>query len=117
MSKGDQFGYSPDIGKFVTRGDKTYSEHGHVFKEGDGGFFRSMPRDADSHENYADWTDEHRASVLTRSVVIPSVARMVANARNGLAPSLSRVDILALAASAKDPAERRRYRKMLKEKA
>lgn len=64
MSKGDQFGYSPDIGKFVTRGDKTYSEHGYIIRKGDGDFFRSMPRDADSHENYADWTDERRAAVL-----------------------------------------------------
>lgn len=51
---------------------------------------------------------------IVRRLVMPTMARMVANARDGLSPSLSRVDILALAASAKDPAERRRYRKMLK---
>ena len=42
---------------------------------------------------------------IVRSVVMPTVARM-----------MSRVDILALAASAKNPTERRRYRQMLKER-
>jgi hypothetical protein len=60
---GDVFGYSPDIGMFVTRGDKTYSEHGAVYESG--GMFRSLPHAVDSHENYADWTEEQRAAKLT----------------------------------------------------
>lgn len=50
---------------------------------------------------------------IIRTVIIPlSVARMLADTT----PSLSRADILALAAAAKDPGERRRYRKMLERK-
>jgi hypothetical protein len=56
---GDTFGYSPDIGKFVTREGKMYSENGVVYESG--GMFRSMPREADSHENYADWTEKQRS--------------------------------------------------------
>lgn len=63
---GDEFGYSPDIGKFVIRGDKIYSEYGCVYERG--GMFRSMPRGADSHENYADWTEQQRAAKLDEAL-------------------------------------------------
>jgi hypothetical protein len=59
---GDEFGYSPDIGKFVTRGGKIYAETGAVYESDS--MFRSMPCTADSHENYADWTKEQRAAQL-----------------------------------------------------
>lgn len=65
--KGDVFGYSPDIGKFVTRDGKTYSEYGHVYAEGPDRVFRSLPRPFGSHENYADWTDEQRAARLAKN--------------------------------------------------
>jgi hypothetical protein len=58
--KGDEFGYSPDIGKFVVRDGKTYSENGVIY--GPDSIFRSVSYDVDSHENYADWTHEQRAA-------------------------------------------------------
>ena len=62
---GDEFGYSPDIGHFVTRNGKTYTEHGYVF--GTDLIFRAMPSGS-SGENYADWTDEQRAVKVAERV-------------------------------------------------
>lgn len=65
--KDDVFGYSPDIGRYVTRDGKTYSQWGHVY--GPDALFRSsMPYGADAHENYADRTDEQRAARLAKNV-------------------------------------------------
>ena len=62
---GDAFGYSPDIGNFVTRDGKTYTEHGYVYARGS--VFRTMPTGT-HHENYADWTDEQRAAKVAEYV-------------------------------------------------
>lgn len=62
ITENDEFGYSPDIGKFVVRGGKTYTEYGHVHEPKSGMAWRSMSWPADSFENYADWTDERRAA-------------------------------------------------------
>jgi hypothetical protein len=57
----DRFGWSPDIGRFVVRDGLTYTEYGTIlepgtlYREGFGAY---------EHENYADWTEEHRAEVL-----------------------------------------------------
>lgn len=67
MAKGDVFGFSPDIGKFVERDGKTYSEWGHVY--GSDACFRSLPYGSDAHENYADWTDEQRSERLAKNVL------------------------------------------------
>lgn len=67
---------------------------------------RRLQRQRKKHGVQPKW-----AAPIVRSFLMPTVARKVAYA----SCSLSHVDILALAASAKDPSERRRYRKMLKE--
>lgn len=60
----DAFGYSPDVGSFVIRDDKMYTEHGRVYEAHERTMIRSMPLTAGSHENYADWPAEKRAQVL-----------------------------------------------------
>lgn len=59
--KGDTFGWSPDIGSYVERGDHVYTVHGHVYPAG--GMWRSSLSPSAETENYADWTDEKRAAV------------------------------------------------------
>jgi hypothetical protein len=58
----DRFGWSLDIGRFVVRDGLTYTEYGTIlepgtlYREGFGAY---------EHENYADWTEEHRDKVLS----------------------------------------------------
>jgi hypothetical protein len=63
--KEDQFGFSPDIGKFVIREGVTYSEYGFVYCQG--AIYRGMPCKAGAHENYADWTDTQRAEKMAQT--------------------------------------------------
>lgn len=60
--KGDTFGWSPDVGEFVRRDGKVYTEYGHVIDEATSafrvGFGNPVPK-----ENYADWSDEKRGQV------------------------------------------------------
>jgi hypothetical protein len=62
--KNDQFGFSPDAGKFVVRDGKIHTEFGLVYRNF--ATFRSLPREVDSHENYADWSDEQREEALAK---------------------------------------------------
>lgn len=65
--EGDQFGWSPDVGRFVRREDTIYTEHGHTYVDGDGYAFRvgsmsdTPPTDG---ENYADWSESKREEVI-----------------------------------------------------
>jgi hypothetical protein len=88
--EGDVFCFSPDIGRYVQRGGKAYSEHGRVY-DLPGAMFRSMPSPHGSTPNYADWTDEERAAALSsaRSAQEAAAASLAAQAavRNALVES------------------------------
>jgi hypothetical protein len=56
----DQFGYSPDIGSYVKRNGKIYTEYGAVYSDS---FLIRSALCSSISENYADWTEEHRAEV------------------------------------------------------
>jgi hypothetical protein len=58
---GDKFFSSPDVGRLVRRDDLLYTQYGTVLSSD--AFVRMMPVDNDAHENYADWTEEHRREV------------------------------------------------------
>jgi hypothetical protein len=58
---GDEFFFSPDIGHFVLRDGQMYTQYGEVVPSS--AAVRLMPVPAGSHENYADWTEEHRHEV------------------------------------------------------
>jgi hypothetical protein len=60
----DEFGYSPDVGRYVRRYGRLYTEDGCVYEENEYTTIRGMPLGAGAHENYAEWTDEQRARVL-----------------------------------------------------
>lgn len=65
--KGDRFGWSPDIGGYVLRDDKYYSEYGRVYEMSIDCMFRTGLDEGDvpvGQENYADWTDEKREQVF-----------------------------------------------------
>jgi len=60
----DEFGFSPDVGKYVRRGRRMHTEYGHIYEAHEQTMIRSMPVVPGSHENYAEWTDEQRAHAL-----------------------------------------------------
>ena len=61
----DIFGWSPDIGRFVTRNEKTYTEYGCIYDQS--AIFRSMISNHASEENYADWSTEKREQALVQT--------------------------------------------------
>jgi hypothetical protein len=58
---GDKFFFSPDVGRLVQRGGSLYTQYGTVLSSNT--IVRMMPVDYGAHENYADWTEEHRREV------------------------------------------------------
>ncbi len=60
---GDQFFFSPDVGRLVRRDGFLYTQYGQVLPTKTS-FVRMMPVDPAKFENYADWTEAHRRQVL-----------------------------------------------------
>ena len=59
----DKFFWSPDAGRLVQRGAFLYNQYGEVIPAAVLWQIRTMSVSDGSHDNYADWTEEHRHEV------------------------------------------------------